>query len=194
METRRTRTNERWEDGSFGTALPRPRSYCTTINDDFLVTERNTSSSNGTHPITLFSGCCLASGASDCCARSLALSLRLASRSPANLKITEPEERFLMAADLSISPGNSSTRSHSESFPWANARDPPSATLLRSTRDPPTREYVLCLMVSGLERRYFPSEPRWRPQITNILRVVLNCGSDLQQEVSSSQSSLRSGL
>lgn len=62
----------------------------TTINNDFLAIECYTSSSNGIHLITLFSGCRLASGIPDC----WVLSLYLASRNPVNLKITEPEEHF----------------------------------------------------------------------------------------------------
>lgn len=63
---------------------------CTRINNDFPAIECYTSSSNGIHVITLFSGCCLASGIPGC----WVLSLNFASRSPTNLKIKEPEEHF----------------------------------------------------------------------------------------------------
>lgn len=74
------------------TALKYPCNMLTVtmINNNFLDNEFYTFSSNGIHLITLFSGCCLASGFSDC----WVLSLYLASRSPVNLKITEPEEHI----------------------------------------------------------------------------------------------------
>lgn len=62
----------------------------TTVNNDFPAIECYTSLSNGIHLITVFSACCLASGIPDC----WAFSFYLASRSPVNLKIREPEEHF----------------------------------------------------------------------------------------------------
>ena len=137
-----------------------PRYRCnltvTTINNDFPAIECYTSSSNGIHLITLFSGCCLASGIPDC----WVLSLYLASRSPANLKITEPEEHFngcwnehLFRQQLNFLP--------LRNFPGAlhaTHQEALHCCLLSFLHaGPPTSAYILWLRVSGAERGVLPN-------------------------------------
>lgn len=87
----------------------------TALNNDFLAIKCYTFSSNGIHLIILFSVFCLASGNPDGWVRPLPL----ACRSPVNLRSQNPGN-ILMAAEMSISSGNSPTFSHSGNFPQAS--------------------------------------------------------------------------